>query len=99
MRTIRLIAQDVTARWPVVQDTKPKTVGTVKKASANLLVKRCGFCKRLVITMNEDRDMTLFLVLCLVVLRKLVRGCDPASESWRRSLSSSFRCHGAAVCR
>src|SRR6266540_685581 len=76
MRTIRFIPQDVTARWPVVQDAKPETVGTVKKAAAKLLVKRCGFCKRLVVTMNENRDMTLFLVLCLVVLRKLVRCCD-----------------------
>src|SRR6266542_776508 len=74
MRTIRLLPQDVTARWRVVQDAKPETVGTVKKAAAKLLVKRRGFCKRLVVTMNENRDMTLFLVLCLVVLRKLVGG-------------------------
>src|SRR5205823_3165907 len=76
MRTIGLIAQEAAARRPVVQHAKPETVGTVKKAAAKLLVKCRGFYKRLVITMNKNRDMALFLVLCLVILRKLIRRPD-----------------------
>src|SRR6266566_2494015 len=76
MRTIGLVAQEAAARRPVVQNAQPETVGTVKKAAAKLLIKCRGFYKRLVITMNKNRDMALFLVLCLVILRKLIRRPD-----------------------
>src|SRR6266487_1883883 len=76
MRTIVLVAQEDAARRPVVQNSQPETVATVKKAAAKLLIKCRGFYKRLVITMNKNRDMALFLVLFLVILRKLIRRPD-----------------------
>src|SRR6266550_8182400 len=76
MRTIRFVAQEAAARWPVVQDAKPEAVRTVKEAGAKLLIKRCGFYKRLVVPMNKNRDVALFLVLCRVIFRKLIRRGD-----------------------
>ena len=70
MGAVRFIAQDAAARWPVVQYAKPETILAIKKFTAKVFIKRCGFCKRLVITMNKNRDVALFLVLGLVILRK-----------------------------
>src|SRR5262249_39099213 len=72
MRTIGLIAQETAARWPVIQKAKTETIRTVKEVTAKLLVKCCGLCKRLVITMNQNRDVALFFVLNLIELRKVI---------------------------
>src|SRR2546430_13629080 len=73
MRTIRLITEGAAARWPVVKNAEAEALGTVKKSPTKVLIKSSGLCKRLIKTMNENRDVTLFLVLCLVMRRKLDR--------------------------
>ena len=76
MRTVRLIPQDIAARRPVVKNAEAEAIRAIKKSLAKVLIKPRGFCKRLVITMNENRDVTLFLILCLVVCRKFIRCTD-----------------------
>src|SRR5207248_10569170 len=75
MRTIRLITEGAAARWPVIKNAETEALGTVKKSSTKVLIKSSGLCKRLIKTMNENRDVTLFLVLCLVMRRRLIRRC------------------------
>src|SRR5207237_9981785 len=76
MRTIRLITEGAAARWPVVKNAEAEALGTVKKSSTKVLIKSSGLCKRLIKTMNENRAVTLFFVLCLVWRRKLIRRRD-----------------------
>src|SRR2546430_17707874 len=77
MRTIRLITEGAAARWPVVKNAEAEALGTVKTSPTKVLIKSSGLCKRLIKTMNENRDVTLFLVLCLVMRRHLIRRRDP----------------------
>src|SRR5437764_12307925 len=76
MRTIRLITEGAAARWPVVKNTKAEAFGAVKKLPTKVLIKSSSLCKCLIKTMNENRNVTLFLVLCLVMRRKLIRRRD-----------------------
>src|SRR5438034_7056510 len=76
MRTIRLITEGAAARWPVIKNAETEALGTVKKSSTKVLIKSSGLCKRWIKTMNENRDVILFLVLCLVIRRTLIRVRD-----------------------
>jgi hypothetical protein len=58
------------------RNAEAEAVRTFKKSAAQVLIKPYGFCKRLVVTMNENRNVTLFLVLCLVKSRKFVGSSD-----------------------
>jgi hypothetical protein len=50
-----------------------ETVRSVKKVTTKRLVKRCSLRKRLVLPVNEDRDVALFFVFYLAIRRKLIR--------------------------
>ena len=50
-----------------------------QKGCRKASIKRGGFRKRLVVTMNENRDITLFLVVRQVILQKL---SDVATSSF-----------------
>src|SRR5437764_12958931 len=76
MRTIRLITEGAAARWPVVKNTKAEAFRAVKKLRTKVLIKSSSLGKCLIKTMNENRDVTLFLVLCLLMRRKLIRRRD-----------------------
>src|SRR5881227_1393778 len=64
MRTIRLITEGAAARWPVIKNAETEALGTVKKSSTKVLIKSSGLCKRLIKTMNENRDLTPILDVC-----------------------------------
>src|SRR5436853_7920103 len=88
MRTIRLITEGAAARWPVVKNAEAEALGTDKKSPTKVLIKSSGLCKRLIKTMNENRDVTLFLVICLVMRRKLIRRRDQMLlELWASDLT------------
>src|SRR6266581_3762657 len=74
MRTIRLVAEDTSARWPVVKNTKPETIRPFKKSAAKVLIKPGGGSKFVVESVHENGDVTLFLVFRRIVRGKFIGG-------------------------
>src|SRR6266542_3090689 len=76
MGTIRLVAEDTPARWPVVKNTKAQTIGSFKKSPTKVLIKPGGGSKFVIEPVHENCDVTLFLVLRRVVRGEFIGRCN-----------------------